>query len=63
MVTEQRKAMAKIELTCKNCGKKFQKDESRILQKKRTGQKNFFCSFGCSIQYAAKHTSRPFRNS
>ena len=41
----------KIKIYCVNCKKEMLKEERYINNKKRWGQKNFFCSARCSNIY------------
>ena len=42
--------MSKIQLTCKNCGKIFEKDKGEYNRRIKLGCNNFFCSCSCSAQ-------------
>lgn len=41
----------KVELECKQCGKKFMKENSEIRRQNKRGKTNFFCCRTCACNY------------
>jgi hypothetical protein len=39
-----------VTLSCSYCGKEFEREVSQVNHKKKSGQKNFFCSRSCGVK-------------